>query len=398
MYLLRKQIFTVLFLLFLFLFSGWNAWKNRAFLASSVQGKGLRQAVAAVESGVTENLAEKMRFIELFSWEQKQMDKREINNFAYIKDEEGFLHYSSFFREADSKLLDYALRVKRMQDFVAPRGTKVLFTVAPAKYIPGVTRLRPGLSANDPSDEVERMLIYLGRLGVQTLDLGEYLPGEKLSYEQTFFRTDHHWTIPAAFEASRILVDTLNDRFGAGLEEGFLDPGQYEVKTYYQGMLGSMGRRTGVSFVGMEDFTALWPQFSNRYSRDCLEEDGTVTHREGQVEQTLMVPEVLEKEKKDIYRDSQYSLYLNGLRPYERIVNESNPKGPKVFFIRDSYFSPVMTFLAPCFGEMEAVWSLENDEKLDIEKHIRENRFDYIIVELYPYNIGDAAFNFFREG
>ena len=398
MYLLRKRIFTVIFLLFLLGFSGWDAWKSRGALAAAVQGKTVQQAVTALENTVTSSLIGKMNFIEFFSWQQRLMDKREINNFAYIKDEDGFLHYSSFFREADPLLLDYALRVKRLQDYVQPRGTKVLFTVAPAKYIPGVTRLRPGLSANDPSDEVERMLIYLGRLGVQTLDLGEYLPGENLSYEQTFFRTDHHWTIPAAFEASRILVDTLNDRFGAGLEEGFLDPGQYQVKVYRKGMLGSMGRRTGVSFVGMEDFTALWPQFSNRYSRDCLEEDGTVTHREGQAEQTLMVPEVLEKEKKDIYRDSQYSLYLNGLRPYERIVNKSNPKGPKVFFIRDSYFSPVMTFLAPCFGEMEAVWSLENSDELDIEEHIRENRFDYIIVELYPYNIGDAAFNFFREG
>lgn len=394
MYLLRKHIFTALFIPILLSFSAWNVWNTAPALLAAAQGESPRQAVAALDSAVTENLAGRMDFIEFYSWLQRLMDKREIGNFAYIKDEAGFLHYNSFFREADPRLFDYALRVKRMRDWAARRGTQLLFVLAPSKYIPGVTRLRPGLSANDPAAEAETLLIYLNRLGVRTLDLGAYLPGEGLSYEQTFFRTDHHWTIPAAFEASKILFDTLNRRFGADLDGKSLEKDQYRAVTYPKGMLGSMGRRTGVNFVGLEDFTALWPLYDNQYIRDTLEESGTVTHTEGSTERTLLMLETLEQDR-GVYRDSMYSLYLNGVRAYDRILNVTNPERPTVFFLRDSYFSPVMTFLAPCFGRMEAMWLLE--DQVDIEDFVKENEFDYIVVELYPYNIGDEAFNFFRE-
>lgn len=395
MYLLRKCIFTVFFLGVLLSFSAWNAWNTAPALFASARGKSPQQAVTALDSAVTENLAGRMDFIEFYSWLQRLMDKREIGNFAYIKDEDGFLHYNSFFREADPQLFDYALRVKRMQDWAAEKGTQLLFVLAPSKYIPGITRLRPGLSANDPAAEAETLLIYLNRLGVQTLDLGDYLPGEGLSYEETFFRTDHHWTIPAAFEAGKILFDALNQRFGADLDGKSLEADQYRAVTYPKGMLGSMGRRTGVNFVGLEDFTALWPLYDNQYIRDTLEESGTVTHTEGSTEQTLLMLETLEQDR-GAYRDSMYSLYLNGVRAYDRILNTTNPERPTVFFLRDSYFSPVMTFLAPCFGRMEAMWLLE--KQMDIESFVKENQFDYIILELYPYNIGDEAFNFFREG
>ena len=395
MYLLRKRIFTMLFLPTLLCFSAWNAWKTAPALLSAARGKPPEQAVTAMDNAVTGNLTGRMNFIEFYSWLQRLMDKREIGNFAYIKDENGFLHYNSFFREADPKLFDYALRVKRMQDDIASRGTKLLFVLAPSKYIPGVTRLRPGLSANDPAEEAETLLIYLNRLGVQTLDLGGYLPGEGLRYEETFFRTDHHWTIPAAFEASKLLFDTLNQRFGANLDGKSLERDQYKTVTYPQGMLGSMGRRTGVNFVGLEDFTALWPLYDNQYTRDTLEENGTMTHTEGSTEDTLLMLETLEQDR-GVYRDSMYSLYLNGVRSYDRILNKTNPQRPSVFFLRDSYFSPVMTFLAPCFGKTEAMWLLE--DQMDIESFVKENEFDYIILELYPYNIGDEAFNFFREG
>lgn len=395
MYLLRKRVFTAFFLTALLSFSAWNAWHCWGNLVWAVRGKAPKAAVAAVEKAAEINFTGRMDFVELYAWAQKVMGKREVNNFAYIKDEDGYLHYSSFFREEDDGLFDYALRVRRLRDFVEPRGTKVLVTVAPSKFLPGVTKLRRGLSANDPSDRTEKLLLYLNRLGVETMNLGEHFPNETLSYSESFFKTDHHWTIPAAFQASRILGETLNARFDAGLDLSYLGKDRYRLETYPGRMLGSMGRKSGINFVGMEDFTALWPTFENRYSRDCLEEDGSTTHLEGLTEDCLMVQGALEH-RQSVYKDSLYSLYLNGLRPFETIVNETNQGGPTVLFIRDSYFSPVITFLAPCFGKIEAVWSLT--DQVDIESVVKKGIFDYIILEYYPYNIEDGAFNFFKEG
>lgn len=393
MYLLRKRLFAGIFLAALFGFSLCNGVLSFPDLCRA------EKSPAALENAVNESLVGRMGFVEFYAWQARILGKREINNFAYIQDEDGFLHYSSFFREPDTALFDYALRLKRLQDFVRARGTRVLFVVTPGKYIPGFTHLRPGLSATDPSDAVEQLLIYLNRLGVETLNLGQSLPGDGLPYEETFYRTDHHWTVPAAFAASALLIDKLNTAFDAGLDpEGFYrNPDNYETRVYPGRMLGSMGRRTGANFTGLEDFTAIWPKFENQYLREYLEESGETTSLQGGVTETLLVPQTLTRES-SVYRDSLYSLYLNNLRSFEHIENLDAPEEPSVLFIRDSYFSPVMVFLAPLFSRMDAIWSLETVESLDIEQYIREHTFDYIIVETYPYNISDAAFSFFREG
>ena len=58
---------------------------------------------------------------------------------------------------------------------------------------------------------------------------------------------------------------------------------------------------------------------------------------------------------------------------------------------------PVITFFAPLCGEIDAVWSLEAVDDLDIETMVLENQYDYIIMEVYPYNISAEAFQFFTE-
>ena len=192
-------------------------------------------------------------------------------------------------------------------------------------------------------------------------------------------------------------MDKMKESFGEDLDPDgyYTDIQNYDVVTYRSGMLGSMGRKTGANFCGIEDFTALWPHFEGNFSRDCMTESGRLTHKEGSFEKVLMETSVL-TERSDIYSDSQYSLYLNGLRIYEKIINQDNPEGSRIFMVRDSYFSPVMAFLMPMCGEIDAIWSLEETEELDVETYIRENDFDYIIIEVYPYNINSSAFNFFK--
>lgn len=407
-YIFRKKLFALLFLLVIPAFSLWNFLSSRDTLTEEARVKILQvsqgditaqQAVSGMERKITESVRGRMNFIEGYSYIQTLLHKEEFNNFSFIKDQEGFLHYATFFREPDQEVAGYTARLKRLQDTAEAYGGKVLFTVVPSKYISGVTRFSPGLQVNDPNPLVDETLFYVNRYGIAALDMRKYMPSETLPYGQTFFRTDHHWTIPAAFTGFQQLVAALNREFDAGLDpEGFYrDPANYTEVTYREGMLGSMGRKTGANYAKPEDFTALWPKFSGNFRRECLEENGATTVREGDITQTLMIPETLTGQRKNIYSDSWYSLYLNGLRYYEHIENLDNPQGPKVLFIRDSYFSPVITFFAPLCGEIEAVWSLEAVDSLDIETMVRENRYDYIIMEVYPYNISADAFRFFEE-
>lgn len=408
-YILRKKIFAVLFLFAVFGYAGINVWYSWDTWVASVEDnleegitletapQTISRTVSDLDSSIISSMYGRMEFIETYSYIQMLMDKREFNNFSYIKDEDGYLHYASFFREDTNDIEEYARRLKRLQDWVEPNGTKVLFFVTPGKYVRGDTNFRTGMPVNDPNIIVDEMLFYLNRYGVETVDCRKYIPNDELSIQDAFFKTDHHWTIPAAFTATRVLVEQMNERFDAGLDPDgyYMDPAQYDRVIYLQGMLGSMGRKTGANFSGLEDFEAFWPKFENKYDRHCMGVNDATQHYRGDTTESLMDTDVLLKNT-DIYSDSQYSLYLNGLRPYEHIINEDNPDGCRIFAIRDSYFSPMMVFLAPMCGQIDAIWSLEESHKLDIESYVKENEFDYIIMEIYPYNINGDAFNFFK--
>lgn len=395
-YILKKKIFAVLFMIAVFGFAGVNFFHGFQAIREEMEEED-EFSVEVLDAAITEELYGRMNFIELYAYVQILLDKREYNNFSYIKDEDNFLHYASFFREEDTELFEYALRIKRMQDYVEERGTRVLFVVPPGKYNSNEVRFRTGMPVNNPDSTVDQLMFYMNRLGVETLDLRKYFPNEELTYEETFFKTDHHWTIPAAFYATGILVDKMEECFGAEFDRYYTDIDQYEAVTYEGGMFGSMGRRTGANFCGVDNFTALWPRFPGQYYRESMRDNGQLLTYEGSFEETLMNTDALSAQK-SIYSDSQYALYLDVIRPYEKVINEENPEGCRIFMVRDSYFSPVITFLTPMCGEIDAIWSLEKVEGLNIERYVKENEFDYIIVEVYPYNINGEAFNFFKKG
>lgn len=408
-YLFRKKLFAVLFLVVLYAYTAVNAFYGyeewyeelEEGLAGGISlekaPETVQRIVAEVDESIIEEMYGRMEFIELYSYVQVLLDKREFNNFSFIKDEDGYLHYASFFKEDTDDVAEYARRVRRLQDVAQEKGAEVIFCVTPGKYVRGMTDFRTGMPVNDPNNLVDELFFYLNRYGVETLDYRFYLPNDHMTIQEAFFRTDHHWTVPAAFEATRVLVEEMNRRFETDLDpQGYLSYDRYRSVTYRHGMMGSMGRRTGANFCELEDFEALWPEFEMHCTRESIDSDGDVSYLEGLMQETIMDPDVLFREG-DIYSNAQYALYLNTISPYEKIVNLDNPDGCRILAIRDSYFSPTLVFLTPLCSEIEAVWVLEEREEVDIETLVREGTYDYIVIELYPYNINESAFQFFEE-
>jgi hypothetical protein len=137
-YILRKNIFAVLFLAGVFGYAGLNAWYGGDAWVETVEESladgispetaqdTIAKTVSALDASIISSMYGRMEFIETYSYIQVLLDKREFNNFSYIKDEDGYLHYASFFREDTNDAEEYARRMRRLQDCVEPNGTKVL--------------------------------------------------------------------------------------------------------------------------------------------------------------------------------------------------------------------------------------------------------------------------------
>lgn len=350
--------------------------------------------VAGAEEAVSEQLLYKVQFVEVYGYIQKLLFKTEIDNFTYGQDDNGFLNDLGFFREEDSMLPDYAQRVARLKDIVEEKGGKLLLVTPPCKYDPQGSAYAPGYPVNDANAREDALLLYAHEAGVDTMDLRESL--RDFPYQERFFKADHHWTIQAAFAAYSAIVQEFEDRYDLLLdpENFYRDINNYDVYTYKQAMLGSMGRNTGVVFSGLDDYTLIVPKFPTHYINTAKEPNGMELETEGTFEEALL--DTVHLSTSNIYSNSLYSVYLQEVRAWNRIVNTENPDGPKLFCVRDSYFTPVVCFLSPMFSEIHMIWPL-GEGAPDVERYVRENDFDYVIVEVYPYNINDDMFDFCRE-
>ena len=145
----------------------------------------------------------------------------------------------------------------------------------------------------------------------------------------------------------------------------------------------------------MDDFTLIYPKFDVELRWEAVKEDGVEINKKGDFRKALLLEENILQE--DIYDGVSYSAYLNRINAWDKITNEGNEDGIKVLCIRDAYFSPVASFLAPLCSEIHMISPFVDSNEVDVEAYLDENEFDYILIECYPTKIYEEAFPYFEE-
>jgi hypothetical protein len=333
---------------------------------------------------------------EAHAFVQRFMGKNETNGFEILRDGEGFLEYGRLEAHSTETARAYAGRLWRLQSLTEERGGKFLFVSPPPRhrrYEEGF--YAPGLPYPDLHAFYDAVFYHLHRYGVAGLDLRAEFERVGLPFEAQAFRTDDRPTAEAAFATFRAIVDALNRDFGAALDpNGFYgDIGHYKKATYAQSFLGVLGRRAGVAFGGLDDFTVLWPAFPSEYTLSIREEDGFEQTWADSGATTLLWPSVLKAAAKarNPLRGDLYDVYLGGARLDARIRNLSAPKGaPKLLLIHDGGGAPPAVLLAPLFREIRVVCpvaSAETDAAVRLYNRLSGFAPDYVIVESRAENL-----------
>lgn len=397
----KKYIAGTVFIISLLAFSFVNAICSTKMLQSL--GKELLQAGSAedirawterVEAEVSEEILGRMMFIETYGYMQKLMGKREFNNFAFIKGNDGMLYYGSLFQSATDDLEIYAKRVNRLNEYVESRGAKLIVVLPPSKILNGIADVDLSWPLNNPNYRIDKLMSLLQQNGVTAMDLRIDLAASGLSLEEMFLKTDHHWTSRAGFAAAQGLVELVRERFQDDWDpDGFYcNPDHYNSITYEQCMLGSTGRNTGAVYSGLDDYTLLWPSFETEFTWEDYEHKDTY---HGDFTHSLLDLSCLQTDS--LYENSVNRVYLNEIVDKDRIVNHLNSGGPRIKALRDSYFSPMACFLAPMCSEIDMMWGRGGDSPEEYEEFIKTGDYDYFILEIYPYNLDNKSFQFFID-
>jgi hypothetical protein len=397
---ISSAIIAVLFTAALFAFAAADIYAKREVLltrlsefteVSSVDD--IKSRIAGFEGTLNEEVWEKMKFVELYSFLHVLAAKEENGGFDIIRAKDGNLNYGDFFPIKATELMDfqeYALRISRLRDYAAERGAKTFFVSTVTNTIPPYS---PGLYSYDSRRAATALLYYLQGYGVNYLNLGVAAQYHGISDDNFYYKTDHHWRIETVFAAFNDIIGYMNDNYGSNLDpDGFYrDINNYKQYKYKNAFLGSLGRRSGVNFSGLDDFTLIVPNFEISYKYQDISPYKEPKY--GSFEVLLSDWSFGDNP----YQRDFYSVYGN-IRAYTTIRNNDNPDAPKLLLIRDSYLIPLADFMAPMFSEIHMLWPFSDiGGTPDIEQFLKDNTFDYVIIEYAGVNIRkENGYDFFK--
>lgn len=405
---IKKNIFAFIFMISLGLFSLWNAHscqKELAMLGKQFQKirsfDDIKEWISEVNKETVNEIAWKMNFIEGYGYVNELLGKKEIEDFRYVKDNDGVANYGTTYPVLENTW-KFAVRIRKLKEYAENNGLKVLFISPPSKILNGVSHLEANSLVNDKNPVQDQFLWQLQQNRVPALDLRGPLRDSGLTSTELFFKSDHHWTPEAAFLATRVLVDEIRKRYDDDWdsEDFFCNIENYHKVTYPNSECGSIARNAGIVYSGIDNFTFIWPAFESSFSWKFLTQKGEEKFLEGDITNSLLQLDNLTS--KDVYRADPYSVYANSINPLDEIVNPSNPDGPSLLVLRDSYFGPMACFLAPMCSRIDMAWANENEHPGDFGDYLTEKiesgEFDYLLIELYPYNLTEEdSFPFFTD-
>ncbi len=400
-----QKVFAVLFLLLTSGLAIYNIGSEGSTIAYFVNEmeypnslETLQEIPAQVDTILTENIVNRYGWIELYGAVHKILGKNEENNFTYVKDKNDFLYTGNFWNTSQISALNIALRIRELQDHVSEKGTKVVCVMYPTKYNEEWSNGYYGIPYNDLNEFADEVLLYLRHYNIDYIDFRDVFIENDMSMEELFYKTDHHWNIETAFFATGVVLEHLETEYNDYLDpDGYwrnLD--NYVVEEYREVYLGSQGRETGITYVnGLDDFTFIYPKKKMDYTYTYVfSSNDKVYQRRGDTLNTLVDKSPLEEENK--YEADLYESYLNCVCRRDEIINEQLENGRKMLFIRDSYSSPLATFLAPMCKEIDMKWSVRVTGE-EIEEAVQKETYDYIFVALAIDNFTDTGIPFYAD-
>lgn len=230
----------------------------------------------------------------------------------------------------------------------------------------------------------DAFLAMLADIGIDYVDTRDVLLNSDLPADELYFRTDTHWTIPAAFRAYRTLAEHLNQNYGFQIADQFTDPNNYETRVYEDLFMGSFGTQTTPYYAGTEDFAALYPRFDTHVTERTQRNDNNWQVREGSFEEAVMALDQLEPDEGKSYSSRCYQSYNYnwGEVLYENGDPAADDK--RVLIIKNSSGNPITDFMALSVSNVCGL-DRRNLLRTTIAEYVADYQPDVVVI-VYNYD------------
>lgn len=235
------------------------------------------------------------------------------------------------------------------RDWLSARGIPLLYVQAPGKLGFSEEGPMPGLD-NNTYGKLNAFLAELDKLNIDCVDTREWMSE---TGPDGFYDTDHHWTTETCFDIAAELGRLLNRDYGFSISSRALDASSYSFETHKNAFLGAEGRRTGIYYAGLDDFTVITPAFETDFHVEIESKETGHSERDGSFEDAIM------DRTKDVehysFDDSAYYTYWGGDYGRAEAVNNRIDDDSSIVVIKDSYGIPVTAFLTNMFHKVNVI-------------------------------------------
>lgn len=242
-------------------------------------------------------------------------------------------------------------KLAEFSNYIKQTGREYLYVEAPYKMDLENT-LRPIGVENHANEIANDVLEKLDKLNVDTLDLRPLVSKTPEMVEQNFYVTDHHWNVNGSFIGFTEITKKICEYFpNIEVPYYYLDKANWNSTVYEDFFLGSLGKRVGKYFAGVDDVTYLTPKFDTEISTYIVNHK---TFKKGDFVDANMNLKYFEDEPK-YFEDNTYCMYLGGDYPLVMHRNSKAPIDLKILLLKDSFSIPVQAYLSTVFSEIDVI-------------------------------------------
>ncbi len=315
-----------------------NAGIAKKLLLSTPPGQ-FAEITQELEGEISENLKQKYDYIELNGMLHRVLGIHTLND--RWKLENGML--TMIPEEADPEA--WVSQMKGLSD--ALESSNIGFLCVPVSRAEYSRSAHPAPGYELGTAYTEALFSLLEQQQINHLDIDAWYLNNGWSLEDIYFKTDHHWRPEAAFCATQEIMRSLSSRYDVIYEEAMFSPDQWEVTVLKEWLLGSIGKRTGAGYAGIDDLSYIAPKFPTDITFNFVSAKGQVN-----IYPRNSVYSAWHMNQHDLYEQNPYCLYLGGDYPIVHIRNNLALNDKTVIIAGDSFRLPVEAFLSTQFQEI----------------------------------------------
>ena len=264
--------------------------------------------------------------------------------------------------------------IMAFKNYLDGQGIRLLYVNAPTKYTDDMLFSEEFGIESYSNRNADLLLQRIADGGVNTIDLRREMEEEGMIITNMFYRTDHHWTTRTGLWAARKIAEGLNQYCGYAIDTSIYDEENYSFKVWNDCWLGEQGRKLALSYVGLDDYEEIKPDFQTNFLFKYGEE---------------YIPGTFDEFVNEALYDTEINVYDAGSWHYSyfwrNAVNQDVEYG-KILFLGDSYAHVVEPFLA--LGVREINVLALRDFYGNLQEYIAAGGYDTIVICYAQFMIG----------